>query len=65
MEAATESIQRWMDLPKAAAYASVPVKCIRRAISSGDLPFSRPGKKQIVDRKDLDNWLLSLKVRFN
>jgi excisionase family DNA binding protein len=55
---------RWLDLPKAAVYCSLAVKTLRRAIATGDLAFSKPGRKQIVDRKDLDAWLLGLKTRF-
>jgi len=65
MEAAQIENRRWMDLATAANYTNLPVKALRRAISNGDLPFSRPGRKQIVDKKDLDTWLTGLKIRLN
>jgi hypothetical protein len=54
---------RWMDLPRASEYASLPVKSLRRAISLGDLPFSKPSRKIIVDAKDIDAWLMREKRR--
>jgi excisionase family DNA binding protein len=60
-----EVSHRWFDLPGASLYASLPVKTLRAAISRGELPFSRPGKKMLVDKKDVDAWLMSLKVRLN
>jgi len=63
MESIEMSSNRWLDLPGAAAYCALPVKTLRRAIASGDIPFAKPGRKQILDRRDLDSWLMGLKHR--
>ena len=65
MENSGIQARRWLDLPGAAVYCSLPVKTLRRAITDGELPFSKPGRKQILDAKDLDAWLMSLKHRLN
>lgn len=63
--APTAGNRRWFDLPGAAEYASVPVKTIRRAISDGKIPRARVGRKFVMDRRDLDSWLLSELTREN
>lgn len=63
MEMNVDGGRRWLDLPHAAEYACLATKTIRRAISEGSLPFSKPGRKILVDRRDVDSWLLSLKHR--
>ncbi len=55
-----------MDLQAAAEYTSLPVKALRAAIMRGELPFSRPRtKRMILDRRDIDAWLLGEKQRFD
>ena len=63
MESTQMNARRWFDLVHAAQYADLPVKCLRSAISRGLLPVARPGRKQVIDIRDLDFWLVSEKKR--
>ena len=63
MEISGIPARRWLDLAHASEYADLPIKTLRRAIASGLVPVARPGRKQIVDVRDIDFWLTSEKRR--
>src|SRR6266478_570055 len=48
---------RGITIQEAAAYLSTTVPAIRRLISTCELPFTKLGKRFIIDRQDLDKWL--------
>jgi excisionase family DNA binding protein len=48
---------RGITIQEAAAYLSTTVPAIRRLISTRELPFTKLGKRFILDRQDLDKWL--------
>lgn len=44
-------------MQEAAAYLSTTVPAIRRLIHKQELPFTKLGKRFIIDRQDLDKWI--------
>ena len=54
--------QRLLTLKEAARYISHSEGTLRNLISAGKLPFpfAKAGRKVLIDRRDLDNWIDSL-----
>jgi excisionase family DNA binding protein len=50
-------ITRGVTVQEAAAYLSTTVSAIRRLIFKSELPFTKLGKRFIIDRQDLDKWI--------
>jgi hypothetical protein len=53
---------RLLDIKGAAAYLSVPVKCVRQLGWDGKLKPVRLGKRFVYDRVDLDKFVDGLKA---
>jgi len=50
-------LARGVTVKEAAAYLSATVPAIRRLISKNELPYTKLGKRFIIDREDLDRWI--------
>ena len=50
-------LARGVTVREAAAYLSATVPAIRRLISKSELPYTKLGKRFIIDREDLDKWI--------
>jgi excisionase family DNA binding protein len=48
---------RGVTVQEAAAYLSTTVPAIRQLIYKRELPFTKLGKRHIIDRQDLDKWI--------
>lgn len=47
----------WLLVPEAAAYARTSIDTVRTWIAKGMLPSSRPGRRRLVRKDDLDAFL--------
>lgn len=54
---------RGLRIEDAAKYLSVTVCFVRALIATGEIPYVSAGKRFILDRLDLDQWLESQKQR--
>jgi excisionase family DNA binding protein len=63
MEVSENTLQRWLDVKAAANHVGSTVGFIRGLIWDGTLPYIRAGKKFVVDRSDLDAWMVRNKER--
>jgi excisionase family DNA binding protein len=55
--------RRWLDVRAAADYVGSTVSFIRGLIWDGTLPYTRAGKKFIIDVCDLDAYMVREKQR--
>jgi excisionase family DNA binding protein len=53
---------RYLTIKAAAAYIGATVWCVRQLIWDRKIPFVRLGKRYVIDRMDLDNFMQSQKV---
>jgi excisionase family DNA binding protein len=58
MEASEKHAQRWLDVKAAANHVGSTVGFIRGLIWDGSIPYVRAGKRFVVDRTDLDAWMV-------
>ena len=56
---------RWMNLAEACLYVRCSHQYLRRLIHGADLKAARCAKGFVLDREDLDNFLLRRKKLFN
>ena len=57
-----EITPRGLRIEQAAAYLNVTPWFLATLLREGKLPFVLAGKRKIVDRHDLDNWLEAQKA---
>jgi excisionase family DNA binding protein len=55
--------RRWLDVRAAAEYVGSTVSFIRGLIWDGAVPYTRAGKKFIIDVRDLDAYMVREKQR--
>ena len=56
---------RLLDYHAAAHYLSLSYWTIRDMASRGEIPFVRAGRRVLIDRKDLDDWILRNKEQWS
>jgi excisionase family DNA binding protein len=52
----------WLTIPEAAAYMKSTVWCVRRLCQQGKIPYSVVGHRHILNRKDCDMHMQSVRV---
>ena len=52
-----EASRRLLDLNSAARYVGVSYWTLRAILHNGEIPFIRIGRRLLVDRCDLDDWI--------
>ena len=52
-----QSVARLLNLNAAAHYLSLSYWTIRDMASRGEIPCVRAGRRILIDRRDLDNWI--------
>jgi excisionase family DNA binding protein len=55
--AAREAERRWLTVAGTAEYLGVSQKAVRHRIANGTLPYTRNGRRVMVDRRALDAQL--------
>ena len=55
---------RLLDLRSASKYLSLSYWTLRQMLHRGDLPFVRAGRRILVDRQDLNEWIENSKERY-
>jgi excisionase family DNA binding protein len=63
MQTTEKDVQRWLDVKAAASHVGATVSFIRGLIWGGSLPYVRAGRKFVIDRADLDAWMIRNKER--
>ena len=61
---ADHTVQRWLTLEEAVAYAKASKNTLRRWIDAGHIYAFRRTGKLIVDRESIDTWYSSEKIDF-
>lgn len=57
----TDIAEEWLDTPTAEAHTGIELRT-RRVRGNGP-PYSKAGGRVVYSRRDLDEWLRSLRVR--
>ncbi|MGH9735815.1 MAG: excisionase family DNA-binding protein [Candidatus Acidiferrales bacterium] len=60
---AEKQAQRWLTVPEAARYLGATVGFVRALIWDGAVPFVKAGKRFVIDRTDLDAYMVRSKER--
>jgi excisionase family DNA binding protein len=55
--AAREADRRWMTVSETAVYLGISEKAVYHRVANGTLPYSRDGRRVMVDRRRLDEQL--------
>jgi excisionase family DNA binding protein len=58
-----ESSVRLLDYQSSADYLGLSYWTLRNMTQRGDLPFIRAGRRVLIDRKDLDRWIVNNKTK--
>jgi excisionase family DNA binding protein len=61
---ASTSTVRLYSLQDAASYLAISYWSVRTLIERGDIPVIRMGRRLLIDRLDLDSWILNNKETF-
>lgn len=64
MEGNTEFQARLLSEAEAARYLGISRWTLRDLIHRGDLPCVRIGRRVLLDREDLDAYLVRVKIRY-
>lgn len=54
------TLPRFMDLKTAAAHHGISASWLWEHVRNEDIPAIRPGRKWLVDPRDVEAWLLAL-----
>lgn len=59
----TGEARRWMRYPDAIRYSGLSLSKLQRLVVTGKMPHVREGRIVIIEKKDLDDVLASMKVK--
>jgi excisionase family DNA binding protein len=62
-ETTLPNLQRLLTTHQAAGYLSMSYWHVREMLAQGSLPFVRCGRRVMIDRKDLEEWIEQSKER--
>lgn len=57
-----KALRRWLTLDEAFEMSNVTIKSLRKAIGNGTLPAYKPGKRVLIDVKDLESFIKRAKL---